>query len=301
MLSVIICTYNRDKYIYTTLEKLAKNNLPFSEYEIILVNNLCTDKTEEKCFSFHSQYPSVNFRYFIEENQGLSYARNRGIKEAIGDMFVFLDDDAFVDVDYLANLTLRMNEYPDLSAFGGKITPFYESGKEPEWMSSWSYSWVSAMDKGDNVVLFEENDYPIGANMGIKRGVVEQCGCFNVKLGRKQNDLSGGEEKDLFFRLKSKGLKIYYLPNVKVEHCIPEKRTTKDYIIRLGNGIGRSESARTREISLLCFLYRCVLELIKWGGTIVLWLSFVLKGKKSKGDILVVFRYYVTRGLLSEK
>ncbi len=39
MLTVIICTYNREKYIGALLESLAKNDLPKSEYEIILVGN----------------------------------------------------------------------------------------------------------------------------------------------------------------------------------------------------------------------------------------------------------------------
>ena len=49
MLSVLICTYNREKYIGPLLESIAANDLPKSEYEIVLVDNNCTDNTRGVC------------------------------------------------------------------------------------------------------------------------------------------------------------------------------------------------------------------------------------------------------------
>ena len=48
MISVIICTYNRDKYIYNVLKSLALGTLEHSAYEIILVDNNCTDNTRSE-------------------------------------------------------------------------------------------------------------------------------------------------------------------------------------------------------------------------------------------------------------
>lgn len=79
MLSVIICTYNRDKYIYNVLESLAKGTLPPCEYEIVVVDNNCTDNTAGELKRFAADWPQVNLHRFIETSQGLSYARNWGI------------------------------------------------------------------------------------------------------------------------------------------------------------------------------------------------------------------------------
>ena len=95
-LSVIICTYNRERYIYNALKSIAEQDFPLSGYEIVLVNNNSTDNTENICKDFKRDYPQVDFRYFIETNQGLSYARNRGVKESSGDILIFVDDDATV-------------------------------------------------------------------------------------------------------------------------------------------------------------------------------------------------------------
>ena len=61
MLSVIICTYNRQKYIYNCLKSIAENDFDASKYEILVVNNNSTDDTEGECRRFGSDYPQINY------------------------------------------------------------------------------------------------------------------------------------------------------------------------------------------------------------------------------------------------
>ena len=296
-ISIIVCTYNRDKYLYGALECIAKNDFDKQNYEVVLVNNNSTDNTESECQRFNVAYPDVKFRYFVETQQGLSYARNRGIAESTGEMLVFLDDDSFVKPDYLSNLAKNLEDYPQTMAFGGKITPRFETGEAPKWLCKWTYSWVSAIDKGAEVVLFEGNSYPIGANMGFRKVCVEKCGDFNTSLGRTKKNLMGGEEKDIFNRFKENQMPIYYFPNIEVEHVIPPTRTTKEYIVRMGKGIGMSERMRCKNIGTVALLKRHFAECVKWGGTIVLWCKYALCGQFEKANILVTFRKNVTKGL----
>ena len=298
MFSVIICTYNRDKFLYDALKHVAANDFPIEQYEIILVNNNSTDNTESECHRFSANFPQVKFRYFVETMQGLSYARNRGIAESLGDVLIFLDDDSFVKSDYLRNLHNQLNKYPEAMAFGGKITPRFESGEAPKWLCKWTYSWVSAIDKGDFVVPFDGNSYPIGANMGFRKVCMEQCGNFNTELGRSKKNLMGGEEKDIFNRIKARNMPILYFPDIQVEHIIPPQRTTKDYIIRMGQGIGMSEKLRCLKIGNKALWKRYFSEFVKWCGTIVLWLRYVIGFRPLIGNMLVLFRWNVTKGLL---
>lgn len=297
MLSVIICTYNRDKYLGETLQRLAGNHFD-GPWELLLINNNSTDSTERICTQFSNDYPNVPFHYIVEKQQGLSYARNRGIQEAKGDWLVFLDDDAFVSENYLEHLSQYIQQLPEMDAFGGRIYPLFEEGITPSWLSKWSASWLSAIDKGDEVCLFTK-DYPIGANMGFSKRIADQCGLFNTSLGRSGKNLIGGEEKDYFNRIKALNATIYYLPDIAVEHCIPSSRTTDEYISRLGLGVGQSERQRTLTISKMAYAKRLFLEAIKWGGTLVLWVGYFMIGQKSKGDKLVSFRTKVTQGLLN--
>ncbi|MCQ2218823.1 MAG: glycosyltransferase [Paludibacteraceae bacterium] len=298
MVSFIICTYNRCEYIYKTLQKVAETSCDTNAYEIVVVNNNSTDNTELECTRFQKDYPNVGFNYIIEKNQGLSFARNRGMKESVGELLVFLDDDAYVEKDYLQNLLHHMDSHPDAMAFGGKITPLFEEGTEPQWLSKWTRSWVSAIDLGAKIKLFKKKQYPIGANMGFRRECITECGEFDTKLGRSGKNMMGGEEKDFFFRIKAQNYNIYYFPDVAVQHIIPQHRTTKEYIRRYATGIGISENIRTKEKSFLCYTSRIIEEAIKWCATLILWIQFLLCGEKTKGDALVLFRWHVTKNLL---
>ena len=300
MLSIIICTYNREKFLYDALQHVAVNDFPCEEYEIVLVNNNSTDNTERECQRFKSDFPQVQFRYFVETKQGLSHARNRGIDESSGDILVFLDDDSFVKSDYLQNLQNQLSKHPEAMAFGGKITPLFESGDIPKWLCKWTYSWVSAIDMGDNVVAFEGNAYPIGANMGFRKSCLDQCGSFNPELGRTKKNLMAGEEKDLFNRLKEKNMLILYFPNIQVEHVIPPQRTTRDYIVRMGQGVGMSERLRCLKIGRSALWKRYFSEVVKWGASLVLWVRYAICLRPTVGNMLVLFRWNVTKGLLGK-
>ncbi len=297
MISVIICTYNREKYIFRVLESLAKNDFPRSEYEIVLVDNNCTDGTQAEIERFKAAYPEVTFRYFLEPNQGLSHARNRGIREAKGEILVFLDDDAFTASDYLSNIAAALSSNPEICCFGGKITPLFDDCSEPDWLCKWSLSWVSGLDKGDNLTKFSKG-YPIGANMGFRKAVIDRCGFFNVNLGRSAKNLMGGEEKDMFQRIRRNGFEIFYIPGIEVMHVIPGSRTTLEYVSKLGQGVGTSERIRTKTAGGSAYLKRLLSELVKWAGTIAIWLFYSITGQAAAGNALLRFRWNVTKNLL---
>lgn len=296
MISLIVCTYNREEYIGQMLERLADNLCHADRWEIVLVDNNSTDRTSGICGDFHAAHPGIQYRYFQEKMQGLSYARNRGIREARGDVIVFLDDDAFVEAHYLENLEKRLAEYPDAAAFGGRIDPLFESGEAPDWLCPWTMSWISALDKGEEVSLFTDK-YPIGANMGFRKETLNTCGGFSTRLGRTGKNMMGGEEKDLFMRVRRAGFKIYYFPDVRVQHVIPKSRTTREYIVKFAKGIGMSENLRCRDEGATSLLKRRLSELVKWAGTVVLWFKYLLSGRPSCGNSLVLFRWHVSCNL----
>ncbi len=315
MISAIVCTYNRDKYIYNVLQSIALNDYPRNLYEIVLVNNNSTDRTQDECQRFQADYPDVQFPYSVETNHGLSHARNCGIRHAQGDLLVYVDDDATVNTQYLrtyADFFARKagcEQHPDGTpshspadplavAAGGPILPVYET-QEPDWMSHYTRQLITGkLYLGDKEKEFPHGAFPGGGNACYRKSVFDSVGLFNVELGRKGNSLIGAEEKDLFDKMTTRGMKFYYLPNAILYHIIPEKKLTNDYFRRLTYSIGVSERYRTRQISQKKYLNRLWKECIKWGGTLVLWLSFALKGQFAKGNKLVAFRANVTRGLL---
>lgn len=300
MLSVILCTYNRERYIYNVLQSIAAGG--FGDYEIVLVNNNSTDGTESECQRFVKDHPEVAMLYCVEKQQGLSYARNRGIVESQGEVLVYVDDDAVVNKEYLQTYADFFNRNKEAVAAGGPITPRYDGCEEPSWMSHYTRQLVTGeQNLGTREREFPKGAFPGGGNAAYRKSVFNEVGLFNVELGRKGNSLIGAEEKDLFDKMTSRGMKFYYLPNAILYHLIPPKKLTQDYFDRLTYGIGVSERYRTQQIGRKKYLNRLLKEAVKWGGTMVLWTGFALKGQFSKGNKLVAFRKNVTRGLLGKQ
>ena len=96
MISVIICTYNRDKYIYSCLQKIADNGYPTQDYEIILVNNNSTDNTEQ-------------IHHFTKENSSLlsNSILSIAINHATGEVYFGTDMGL---CSYMANATAPSDE-----------------------------------------------------------------------------------------------------------------------------------------------------------------------------------------------
>ena len=299
MISVIICTYNRARYVYNVLKSIADNDYPRDRYEIVLVDNNSTDTTADECQRFRNDYPDVCFRYFMETQQGLSYARNCGIRNAAGELLIYVDDDAKADKDFLHTYDEFFSRMPSAEGAGGPVVPEYEDCTEPDWMSHYTRQLITgSLYLGEKECVFPRGKYPIGCNSAFRKDVFESVGLFDVNLGRKGNSLIGAEEKDLFDKMTSKGMRFYYLPGAVLYHQISARKLTDDYFNRLTYGIGVSERYRTRQISGKKYLIRLLLEGVKWGGTIILSAGFFLKGERAKAKKLLLFRRNVTRGLL---
>ena len=302
MLSIIICTYNRAKYIYNVLQSITQNDFPADNYEIILINNNSTDYTEEKCKLFQHDYPQITFRYFFETEQGLSHARNRGIKEATGDILIYVDDDALVNKKFLSSYYELFQKDKDVFAAGGPIFPKYET-EPPKWLSFFTKELLTGyLYQGNKTGKFKRR-YPGGGNAAYRKEVFEKTGLFNVELGRKGDNLVGAEEKDIFDKMTKMDMKILYTPQAILYHIIPAYKLTEVYFNRLTFSIGQSERLRTLNISKTKYLKRLFSETIKWLVSFILCLGYSLTGSPQKGYKLLVFRWNVTKGLFgySEK
>lgn len=89
-ISVVIATFNRAGPLVRALEALNRQSLAVEEFEVIVVDDGCTDDTLARCRSFQ---PSYQLTIFSQENLGPAQARNAGAEKASGRLLLFLDDD----------------------------------------------------------------------------------------------------------------------------------------------------------------------------------------------------------------
>ena len=295
MISIIVCTYNRELYLPKMLNSVAKQNCNRDDFELIIVDNNSTDNTSQICKNFESS--NINIYYFLEKKQGLSFARNRGIKEAKGNFLVFIDDDAFLDKCYINELKKYLANIDGDVGFGGKILPYLEC-ELPKWMSDYLSPLMSIIDLGNKIKLFKGYKYPIGANMGVSKSIISKIGTFNEKLGRTGKSMMGGEEKDFFHRIKKSKIPIYYFPKMLVNHVIPSERLTVQFIRTQALGIGRSEYIRVKNDGILAVFKKINQELVKWVISFLLLFWHLLTFKFQKGWMIIRFRCWVSIGIL---
>lgn len=298
--SFITCTYNRDKYIGQTLQSVCDQKYPDNNYEIIVIDNNSTDNTASICEEFRAEYPNKNFRYFKEMNQGLSFALNRGIKEAQGEYLIFVDDDETIIPEHLERLDNHLRTYPEAVLCGTPVIPVYEI-PEPKWMSRFTQRLIGGyFDQGKEVKILEAKNYPGTGHTIIKKELYERYGNYNTELGRKGTSLIGAEDKDMFNRLKNNNIVCYYLPDIPIYHHIPPNKMTDEFFHKLTYSIGKSERIRTKSVSEKEFRNRLLSEGIKWGASVVLFAGYTLGLQPSKGFRLLQFRWNVTKGLLGK-
>lgn len=298
-ISIIICTYNREKYIKESVLSILNQKMIDLEYELIIVNNNSTDKTHYICQSILANYPTKKIIYYIEKRQGLSVARNKGIELSNGEIIVFIDDDAMARTGFLQEISSNYQLDQKIHASGGRIYPKFES-KSPKWMSKYLLPLMSVLDKGKYKKQFKGKSYPIGANMAFRKSTIDKIGLFNTKLGRSGKNLQGGEEKDIFNRMRKNNMGIYYLPDVCVDHIIPDSRLHKGFIKRIGLGIGSSEKIRSLEYNKTSYSSAIFMELCKWVASLLLFGYYTITFRVQKGVMIVKFRKWVTQGLITE-
>jgi len=241
-ITIILCTYNRCESLAKTLECTAALRLPESvEWEVLVVDNNSADQTRQVVGEFCRHYPG-RFRYLFEPQQGLSYARNAGIRTARGDILAFTDDDAIVEPSWLWNLTSALHG-GEWAGAGGRIIPVWPKPL-PSWLS------VGDLHSMGPFVAFDLGKEagpllrpPYGANMAFRREAFEKYGDFRTDLGRSGTNLQGREEVEFANRLLAGGERLRYEPGAVVRHPVPQCRMEKSYVLRWWYWYGRSEVA----------------------------------------------------------
>ena len=101
LLTFGIPVYNKEKYITKCLSSFSDIGLPKDSFEVILVNDGSTYKSEEICKQFISKNKDLDIKYIYQENSGVSFSRNKCIENAMGKYIWFVDGDDYIEKEEL--------------------------------------------------------------------------------------------------------------------------------------------------------------------------------------------------------
>ena len=244
--TVAICTYNRCELLGRTLASLAELRVPDGvSWEVVVVDNRCTDETPAVVASFTDELP---VRRVEEPRPGLSHARNRAVEAARGELVVWTDDDVLVSSDWLATYTRAFRRWPDAAFFGGPIRPLFLEDR-PDWLAEgWDVvrGAYPVRDRDDEPFeIGDRRDLPYGANFAAPAEILADRD-FDPRLGRSGSDLMGGEETEYLARLLEEDHTGRWVPGADLEHMITPERLTLAYLRQYYRDLGRLAEARRR-------------------------------------------------------
>ena len=116
ILSIIVPVFNVERYVDKCIKSLISQDIEHDMYEVILVDDGSSDNSGRICDNYAINHSFISVIH--QQNQGLSAARNVGLRSAIGKYILFVDSDDFLQKNVLAGLIEIMEkDYLDILRF----------------------------------------------------------------------------------------------------------------------------------------------------------------------------------------
>jgi GT2 family glycosyltransferase len=255
--SIIIPTHNRAEVLLLCLEAVSRLKADRSSFEVLVVDNRSSDHTKAACAAFTDTHPDMSVRYIFESTQGVSYARNRGVKESRGEIICLLDDDSPPTPEWLDSL-LRPFSDPMTGCSGGQSVPDFQGQQVPDWLKGDLQGLLSGygLPFSEPTPVSRWEHYPLSCNMAIRRALFDKLGYFRTDLDRTGNQALAAGDTEMADRIHKAGWKVMYVPDAPVNHLVSPGRLTKAHIYRIGRGLAESHIILTSD--------RNPLRIVRW-------------------------------------
>ena len=210
--SVIIPLYNKENFIEKTIQSVLQQS--FQDFEIIIINDGSTDRSEEKVLEFKD----ARIQYFKKENAGVAIARNLGIEKATSDYICFLDADDYWYPNFLETYHRYIQKFPTHKVFSSAV--------ELEIKNTLVQAEYSIKKTND----FEIVDFFEASNkecilwtscVVLHKSVLDAIGTFDTNISK-------GEDTELWIRI---GLNypIFFIWSIVSRYVFDPKSVSRNY------------------------------------------------------------------------
>ena len=217
--SVIIINWNGVEYLKKFLPSVVSTT--YKNLEVIIGDNASSDDSVKWVKQNHPEVQVIE----LDKNYGYAKGNNLTAKHATGDVLIFLNNDAVPQPDWISEINLLFNRYPDTAVIQPKMLNYYKpeffdyAGGAGGFLDYFGFPWCKGriFDTIErDTEQYDAFPYPIfwasGAAFCIRRGIFEKSSGFDEYFEFHM------EEIDLCWRIQRLGYTVRYCPSAIVKH-----------------------------------------------------------------------------------
>jgi glycosyltransferase involved in cell wall biosynthesis len=245
---VVVCCFNSAAVIGPTMAALAAQKIPSGlGYEVILIDNTCSDETVALARQAWGNVPWP-VHVIVEGHPGLNQARASGVGQARLAIIQFVDDDNILAPDWISLLVDTYADRPEVGAAGGRNEPLFlgsaaEPGVKPPWFDPFA-SMFACTPEREQPLQPASKETLFGAGLSLRSAAAQAV--FNPERpfflpGNIAGIVNRGDDSEICLRLRLMGWKLWYNPALRLEHQLLPSKVNWPYVLRARQGGGRAE------------------------------------------------------------
>jgi glycosyltransferase involved in cell wall biosynthesis len=263
-LEVVICTYNNAAMLDGVLSALAcQRQVERERWTCLIVDNNSTDDTPNVIARHVLSGAIPDLRSAREPKQGLTLARLRGVRSATAQWIAFVDDDCFLQSDWIAQAIAFAESHSSVGAFGGRVVLDWEA-EPPRYVRAYGYCFAE-----QNHGNFQQQvAFLAGAGLVVNRSALSACGWIDSPLlaDRVGEKLVSGGDVEIVLRIAGIGRELWYVPQCVLNHRIPARRFSPLYLRDINRNLGISQAladALVSEDPISSWLFESIFKVAK--------------------------------------
>ena len=287
-LEVVICTYNNAAMLDGVLSALAcQRQVERARWTCLVVDNNCTDDTPNVVARHVLAGAIPDLRSVREPKQGLTSARLRGVRSTTSQWIAFVDDDCFLQSDWIAQAIAFADSHSCVGAFGGRVALDWEV-EPPRYVRAYGYSFAE-QDQGK---VEHQVTFLAGAGLVVNRLALSASGWIAAPLlaDRVGEKLVSGGDVEIVLRIAGIGRELWYVPQCVLNHRIPARRFSPRYLININRNLGISQALAEALVSadpIPSWLFDSIFRVAKQTLGLARVALDVTRKQKAPGEIFI--------------
>lgn len=251
-LVVVLATHNGAGWIHRVLEGYVRQEGVTFPWALLVVDNASTDSTAAVLAGYADKLPLVVLH---EARPGKNVALNRALAAVANPScdYIFTDDDAVPEPDFLAQWQAAIAAHRDHELFGASVLPLFEDVaiEVPQRYAAWHEEIYARNIRPEGPIA---PGSIFGPNMAVSGKVIRAGFRFNEAIGPSSADAAYpmGSETEFCVRVaREAGLSSWFAPGPQVHHIVRPAQATEDFILarafRHGKGCAIKEDLAERK------------------------------------------------------